>query len=708
MEGIERENLKSNGPPYTPIHYNTVSSRGRPRNSRGTNALPADSSLHPIIRFGWKPICNVVCNGLYGEFLGGHDRDMFIQVTSGSYAGLPLIDASMGGCIMTCSQFERAAGRELSKKWKESIHVVGEGEGSRATLLSWLKRAAEHDYGTAVVGRNVWICWCADAEYYKGTIIAFNRDSGKHTVQYDSHLVEDLHLCAELTSFQQDRPHVPMNTGSYGINITAAAITAPVGAVSMDTVVAVDTPAATATPTNDATTDGIAAVTPSSIKTAIHRGNAAQPAPLSSPKDVLPSAVMTSTLWHQGSGVSVSSSDELKAAATGFSSGHVSGRGTRSTRSNRRARAASTAKNTSAMVLTQGSGRFAPGSESLPPPPKRAISAPAAVILAEAAAAAAALLSAHPTTELDCAEGHQTSNHKVVPSNHPLVAGPLTPGTTLPSHQHRGRWEPSPPHSAVGDGLSDIPAPPAHLMDWWKVATTTVSPSPSSFFSVDDDENEDERDDNNNNNNDNGIPSPLPTSPPPPTTATRGKKHGRSQHTLNKASSLVSGSSAIVPSMVKWMHDVALSLDWDLEDFCADKPSSLMEAAIRAGIVKNYDVTRLGHMDIDATMSDDGAHPEQQQQQQRPWLPPVSPSARFQSLVARMRGRSPGAVEGLFEAMMARYSYFASNPSALKRKLCEFIVATLHDAPLFVDMADGGVGDAGGGENNNKGGRESE
>ncbi len=53
---------------------------------------------------------------LAGFFLGGHDRDLFIKCTADAYKNLPLVDVSQGGCIMTCSHFEKAAGRELSKK----------------------------------------------------------------------------------------------------------------------------------------------------------------------------------------------------------------------------------------------------------------------------------------------------------------------------------------------------------------------------------------------------------------------------------------------------------------------------------------------------------------------------------------------------------------------------------------------------------------
>lgn len=59
-----------------------------------------------------------------------------LRCTSGEFAHAPLVDISQGGCIMTCSQFEKAAGRELSKKWKESIHVIGEGEGSKVWVVS--------------------------------------------------------------------------------------------------------------------------------------------------------------------------------------------------------------------------------------------------------------------------------------------------------------------------------------------------------------------------------------------------------------------------------------------------------------------------------------------------------------------------------------------------------------------------------------------
>lgn len=60
--------------------------------------------------------------------------------------------------------------------------MAGEGEGSKATLVAWLKRRAEADFGAAVVGRHVWVCWCADAEYYMGEIISYSRENGKHKV----------------------------------------------------------------------------------------------------------------------------------------------------------------------------------------------------------------------------------------------------------------------------------------------------------------------------------------------------------------------------------------------------------------------------------------------------------------------------------------------------------------------------------------------
>jgi SAND domain len=80
---------------------------------------------------------------LTGVLLGGHDRDLFIQCTGPDFANRPLVDVSFGGSILTCSAFEKAAGRELSKKWKESIHVAGEGEvSSAAGALGVLRTAA--------------------------------------------------------------------------------------------------------------------------------------------------------------------------------------------------------------------------------------------------------------------------------------------------------------------------------------------------------------------------------------------------------------------------------------------------------------------------------------------------------------------------------------------------------------------------------------
>lgn len=165
-----------------------------------------DSSLHPLLRLGWKPICRVICNGLTGEFLGGHDRDLYIRCTSPEYKDKPNIDVSAGGCIMSCSQFERAAGRELSKKWKESIHVVAQVDGTKSTLIAWLKRLAEEMYGDRIIGHAVWVCWPADAEWYQGTIIAYSRETGKHTVRYSATLGEQLHLPAEQISFDQLKP----------------------------------------------------------------------------------------------------------------------------------------------------------------------------------------------------------------------------------------------------------------------------------------------------------------------------------------------------------------------------------------------------------------------------------------------------------------------------------------------------------------------
>lgn len=175
---------------------------------RAVLASKCDESLHPIIRMGWKPLCSVTCNGLDGVFWGGHDRDVYVQCTSAPYAGLPLTDVSYGGCMMSCSHFERLAGRELSKKWKESIHVVEESRGSKMTVLKWLKEQTRVKYGSDIVGKQVWVCWCSDARFYHGTVIGYNSSTGKHAIKYSAGVTEELHLPMEQIDLGPLEPHV--------------------------------------------------------------------------------------------------------------------------------------------------------------------------------------------------------------------------------------------------------------------------------------------------------------------------------------------------------------------------------------------------------------------------------------------------------------------------------------------------------------------
>ncbi|KAK9816600.1 hypothetical protein WJX72_002598 [[Myrmecia] bisecta] len=187
----------------------------------GTRSTSVRGSPHSTMREGGgrsqrdAAAVRMHCNGLTGKFLGGNDKELCIQCTGLAYADLPLKHASQGGCIMSCYQFEKAAGRELSKKWKESIHVTGEGEGSRATLVSWLKRRTLAMYGEGVVGKSVWVCWSADVETYLGTIISFSEDNGKHKVRYSDRFVEELHLPAELLLFGSEQPELPFLTEAW-------------------------------------------------------------------------------------------------------------------------------------------------------------------------------------------------------------------------------------------------------------------------------------------------------------------------------------------------------------------------------------------------------------------------------------------------------------------------------------------------------------
>ena len=84
-----------------------------------------------------------------------------------------------------CSHDEGAALR--------SIHVSGEGEGSKATLISWLKRQAAQRFGQHVVGQHAWVCWPTEAAFYKGLILTFSPETGKHKVSAPLCLGQQLH-----------------------------------------------------------------------------------------------------------------------------------------------------------------------------------------------------------------------------------------------------------------------------------------------------------------------------------------------------------------------------------------------------------------------------------------------------------------------------------------------------------------------------------
>ncbi|GAB4819988.1 hypothetical protein N2152v2_007034 [Parachlorella kessleri] len=278
---------------------------------KAAKAAQGDTTLHPVLRMGWQPLCSVVCNGLTGEFLGGHGMDLYIRCTAPGFVGLPLIDISLGGCVMTCSQFEKAAGRELSKKWKESIHVLGEGVGSMSTLISWMKRRAAQDFGAQVVGKSVWVCWCGDSDFYQGRIASYSRETGKHVVQYSDSHSEELHLPVELLSFDPVKPRLAQ---AYP-PVSAAMGRAGSGGTA-------------GTAVQHAARQAQQAQQGGAQQEA---GQAAQPATIGrggfsflhgpQPESVDEEPRPMNPLWHQGSGISVTSSflgdEPTAAAATG-------------------------------------------------------------------------------------------------------------------------------------------------------------------------------------------------------------------------------------------------------------------------------------------------------------------------------------------------------------------------------------------------------
>ena len=55
--------------------------------------LPSPSAaLHRVLLLGWHPLVDVVCKDLTGRFLGGHDKELYIQCCGPEYDDLPLTD----------------------------------------------------------------------------------------------------------------------------------------------------------------------------------------------------------------------------------------------------------------------------------------------------------------------------------------------------------------------------------------------------------------------------------------------------------------------------------------------------------------------------------------------------------------------------------------------------------------------------------------
>jgi hypothetical protein len=115
--------------------------------TRVVAARNADSNLHYIVRMGWTPLCAVARgDDATGVLWGGHEGDVYVRATSGACRSLPSVDIRYGRSLMGCSYFEKIAGREPCKKWKESIFWVGDRgtpgavrRSGRNALVRWLK-----------------------------------------------------------------------------------------------------------------------------------------------------------------------------------------------------------------------------------------------------------------------------------------------------------------------------------------------------------------------------------------------------------------------------------------------------------------------------------------------------------------------------------------------------------------------------------------
>ncbi|KAL5560992.1 hypothetical protein UlMin_030739 [Ulmus minor] len=85
-------------------------------------------------------------------------------------------------------------------KSKKTLLVIGKTSPSPSPLTS----ASEKGYGDEVVGKRIKVYWPLDKSWYEGSVKAFDKDAGKHLVQYDDGEEESLDLGSEKVEWIED------------------------------------------------------------------------------------------------------------------------------------------------------------------------------------------------------------------------------------------------------------------------------------------------------------------------------------------------------------------------------------------------------------------------------------------------------------------------------------------------------------------------
>ena len=155
----------------------------------------------------------------------------------------------------------------------------------------------------------------------------------------------------------------------------------------------------------------------------------------------------------------------------------------------------------------------------------------------------------------------------------------------------------------------------------------------------------------------------------------------------------MAGSPEGLSAAVGWMHDVALSLDNELDaaehavqaNTPRAGPSSMSTdglttttaaAAAAGGVINATAAVPMPSLSGPGGSASAGFSFS---------VPTISVSGRFQALLGLLRS-TPPCLEGLYEGMLRRFEFFAGSPPLQRRKMAEFLLATVAEASAHRDL----------------------